>query len=350
MLLWLLLGALVGLVFHSRHMVADVKDEVRAAVIARETRRGRRSLQVLAASAHTALREPYAADGRAQMDALQGSESALKAQRSWRSDADIVRHSRLPLLPDESTDAVLVRVFGQLLVELAGALAEIPKGTPLVVLFDAKGSELDEKSRELWQRAWSASGIDLPTRWAEKSGLEAVDHWLDRQIDDPALLLVIAAQVTPRLVEGSAEAVVGLLLGNHLTQKHLQPMACLHRPEQERKASTDALTYAVRQALDWVPLPTADVMQVWFSGIGRGRQAALATALARLEIAVKPGQGAHDLDASLGHAGSAAPWLAIAAAANAAHRNRTHQLIVCGERSEFPLPLWSVVVAPAASL
>ncbi|MEF9672781.1 hypothetical protein QNM99_12885 [Pseudomonas sp. PCH446] len=94
-----------------------------------------------------------------------------------------------------------------------------------------------------------------------------MDQWLDQRITDQALLLVVALRFAPQQPEGTAEVAVGLLFGNRLTQTTLAPIAYLHRPEQERGPTTEALLYAARQSLDWVPLEAKSIEQVWRGGL-----------------------------------------------------------------------------------
>ena len=183
----------------------------------------------------------------------------------------------------------------------------------------------------------------------ESSGLKALDQWIDHRIGDNALLLVVAIQFAPLQPEGTAEVAVGLLLGNRLTQTVLPPTAYLHRPEQEREPTTDALLYAARQALDWAPLDAQSIEQTWRVGIDVQRDEALSTVLAEVSLPAKHNQGFCNLDTLLGHPGKASPWLVIAAATQTIQSGAGPQFIFSGGGC-VDAGLWSTVLTPVPSL
>jgi len=246
-------------------------------------------------------------------------------------------------------EKVLLGVFSQVLAELAQTLALLPDEKPLALLLEVESGLPEGQWRLAWQKAWSASGIRQSAVPVEAQGLSALDQWLDQRIDDQALLLVVAVQFAPLQPEGKAEVAVGLLLGNRMTQTTLPPMAYLHRPEQQRANTSDALLYATRQALDWVPLDAKSIEHTWRVGIDAQRHAAISTVLAQVPMPVKHNQGLIDLDASLGLAGTASPWLAIAAATQTIQRGAGPHFIFSGD-SAVDAGLWSTVLTPVLPL
>lgn len=344
---WCLLSFGRVLSYLGQQQVADGWDQAREEDLIQKLRRGRRVQQVLAVSLHTALREPEASSAT-QLKALLDGVKALKAQPS-RQDQSVLRHSRIAGDTAEVPELALHRVLTQMLADLAPTLTQVPDATPLALLLEV-GSTLPENVwQRLWRQAWSESGIRQSTVLVEGDGLDALDQWLDHRIGDQALLLVVAVQFAPQQPEGTAEAAAGLLLGNRLTQTVLPPMAYLHRPEQERESTADALLYAAHQALDWVPLDAQSIEQTWRVGVDTQRDAALTTVLADVSIPTKHNEGFYDLDTQLGHPGKASPWLAIAAAT---------QTIQCGAGPQFIFSgggcvdtgLWSTVLTPVPSL
>ena len=344
---WCLLSFGRVLLYLGQQQVADGWDQAREEDLIQKLRRGRRVQQVLAVSLHTALREPEASSAT-QLKALLDGVKALKAQPS-RQDQSVLRHSRIAGDTAEAPELALHRVLTQMLADLAPTLTQVPDATPLALLLEV-GSTLPENVwQRVWRQAWSESGIRQSTVPVEGDGLEALDQWLDHRIGDQALLLVVALQFMPQQPEGTAEVVVGLLFGNRLTQSALPSMAYLHRPEQERESTADALLYAAHQALDWVPLDAQSIEQTWRVGVDTQRDAALTSVLAGVSIPAKHGQGFYDLDTQLGHPGKASPWLAIAAAT---------QIIQCGAGPQFIFSgggcvdtgLWSTVLTPVPSL
>lgn len=344
---WCLMSFGRVLLYFGQQQVADGWDKAREEDLIQKLRRGRRVQQVLAVSLHTALREPEASSAT-QLKALLDGVKALKAQPS-RQDQSVLRHSRIAGDTAEVPELALHRVLTQMLADLAPSLTQVPDATPLALLLEV-GSTLPENVwQRVWRQAWSESGIRQSTVLVEEDGLEALDQWLDHRIGDQALLLVVAVQFAPQQPEGTAEAAVGLLFGNRLTQTVLPSMAYLHRPEQEREPTTDALLYAASQALDWVPLDAQSIEQTWRVGVDTQRDAALTTVLADVSIPVKHNQGFYDLDAQLGHPGKASPWLAIAAATQTIQSGAGPQFIFSGGGC-VDAGLWSTVLTPVPSL
>lgn len=348
--IWLVL-LLVGVLAHLMDIsAADGWNRAREEDLLSKLRRGRRVQQVLAVSLYSALREETDESGLAQMQALVGDQSALQNQAVRGNDELHCRHSQLPEVLDPigkalTGEALLSRLYRQVLTDLEAVLNSLPTERPLALLLETDSALPQSQQLTAWSAAWAASGIRQATTLVQQRGLDAVDHWLDARIDDQALLLVVAVQFLPAQLEDSAEVAVGLLFGNRRTQTTLAPLAYLHRPEQERGMTAETLHYATQQALNWVPMAPAAIEHLWLSGIDVERQGDVTQALLTLPSALKHGQGLHDLDASLGHAGGAAPWLAIATAVDVARTEGKPQLIISGERSA-QIGLWSTAVTP----
>ena len=342
-LAWCVLGFGRVLLHVGEHGAADGWDVAREEDMNRKIRQGRRSQQVLGVSLQTALGEP-ADDPEIQLDALLSGTKALKSQAS-RMDGSILRHSGLSCDADENPEAILLSIWAQTLADLAPTLAQLPADQPLALLLDVDTGLPESQWRRVWRQAWRESGIRQPTIPFDGRGLTALDQWLDQRIGDRALLLVVAVQFAPQQPQGTAEAAVGLLFGNRLTQTTLSPMAYLHRPEQERKPTADDLLYATRQALDWVPLESTSIEQVWRVGIDARRAAALAGVLSEVPMSVNR-SGLCNLDAMLGHPGCASPWLAVVTGTQAIQRGAGPQFIFSGGAEASGL--WGTVLMPVS--
>jgi hypothetical protein len=342
-MLWCTLLFLRIVWYRGQQALAEVKDEERDRILQQETRRGRRCLKVLGISLHSALRQPDDSEGKMQWNALQENIQALKTQPSWQSDAGI-RHSRLARTGNEMPEALLSRAISHTLEELSPVLASVPADTPLALLIESNSSVPESQLQAIWQQSWQASHIRQSVTRIEGSGLAAIDHWLDHRINDASLLLVIAWQVAPEQPEGTAEAVVGLLLGHAQRSAGLTPLASLHRPEQTHQASAEDLHYALKQSLDWVPIPADAVTQGWLAGVKAVWHEPIAAGLQKLSIPAALGRDLHDLGTTLGYAGPATPWLAIACAAKGCSHGKP-QLIVSGDE-EAASPLWATMVMP----
>ncbi|SDI64052.1 hypothetical protein [Pseudomonas panipatensis] len=341
-LLWCVLGFVRALLYLTEQSVADGWNAAREAELVQKMRQGRRSQQVLAVSLHTALRDPEAQDGWAQLLALQGDRAALRSQTSGERSA---RQSRLPRQSnEEQPEQLLLRVLSALLADLATPLAALPADRPLALLLEMHSSLCEPTLQRVWQQAWQASGIRQTATLVEGRGLSVMDRWLDQRIDEQALLLVVALQLAPADARGTAEAAVGLLFGNRLTQSTLAPLAYLHRPEPA--AGAEDVLYATRQALDWVPLEAVSIGRAWMVGGDAERAKAITTAVNEIPLLVTHQQNLHDLDSCLGRPGGAAPWVGIAAAVESIRDKAEPQLIFSGDSAAAWL--WCSVAMPVA--
>ncbi len=339
---WSLLAGGRWLLYASQHLLADSWDDRRWRDVARQTQCGRRSLQILSISLHTAFVEEENPDS--QLSALMQHEIAFRSQRSWQGK-EAVRHSRLPLSEEESSEnaeEITQRQLLSMFTAFAGTLASLPDDMPLQLVIEPETSLSGEALHQIWQEAWKEAGILQPVSRIEGTGLSVIDNWLDHHIHESALLVVVALQIHPAQPDMTAESAVGLIFGNRLTQKSLLPLAYLHRPEL---APESTLESGVRQALDWVPLSPGVPGHVWLSGISPKSGPAVATVMAGDAFNLSPGQGAYDLDSSLGHPGCVTSWLVIAAAAQAARFTDSPQFTFSG--ASLPEQgVWSAVVTP----
>jgi hypothetical protein len=327
-----------------KQSAADGWDDARERDLIRRLRKGRRCLQVLGGSFYTALRGPSAGPA-GQLDALLSGSEALKAQ-PFRMDGAPLSHSRLPEDKAEDLEALFLSVLTRSFADLAPILAQLPDDKPLALLLEVDCRLTEDQWRPAWRKAWRESGIRQTLVPVDGRGLEAVDRWLDQRIDDQSLLMVLAVQLAPDQPEGTAEVAVAVLFGNRLTQSVLPPFAYLHRPEQRRKSTHAGLLYTARQALDWVPLQAQSIEQVWRAGVGAQPQ--IESVLLDLAMPAKPPENFCNLDALLGHAGKASPWLAIAAAAQTVERGGGPQFIFSGGATADGL--WSTVLMPVSPL
>jgi len=342
---WCLLSFGRVLLYFGQHQVADGWDQAREEDFSQKVRRGRRVQQVLGVSLHTAPQEP---DAPIQLSNLLGEFQALKAQPS-RTDQIVSRHSRMTCDADESSEQALRRVLTQLLADLTPILKQAPDDMPLALLLEVDSSLPEDVWQQIWQQVWSDSGIRQSTVSVGGSGLAALDQWLDQRIGDQASFMVVAFQFAPQELEGTTEVAVGLLFGNRLTQAALPSFAYLHRPEQESELTADALLYAARQALNWVPLEAQAIEQTWQVGIHAQRNEVLTNTLTAVSLPAKHNQGFYNLDTLLGNPGKASPWLAIAAAAQSIQSGAGPQFIVSGGGC-VDAGLWSTVLTPVPSL
>ncbi|MDQ7880759.1 hypothetical protein [Atlantibacter hermannii] len=343
-LFWLVLLIVRSTWYKGQLAIARSRDNEREKRLRREILRGRRFLHVLGISLHTGLREHADTDGQRQRNALLKKTQILKTQPSWKSQEGI-RHSRLVRSEGETAEQTLTRVLNKTLEELSTALASVPADVPLSLLMESNTSLQQRETDAIWQKCWAESHIRQPVTRIEGFGLDVVDQWLDYRSTERAMLLVVAIQIVPDQPEGTAESVVGLLLGNPTLDIPLLPLAYLHRPEQAHLTGADDLQYAMQQALSWGELASDDLKSGWSVGIKPEWYMAIATGLLALKSPINPGQDLRDLNTTLGYAGPAAPWVAIASATQGCSDGAA-QLIVSGDNC-VDTPLWVTVMKPA---
>jgi len=344
---WFACGLLRALLYVGDRAAVEGWNTGRYELLAKCMRVGRRSQQVLAVSLFTPLRALDDDRGLAQRAALGSNTGALCTQPGWPLGEENFRHSRLAVEPDEQPEALLGRGFAQVLGELVPVLGKLPQDRPLALLLEVDSRLPESVVEAVWQKAWFASGIHQSVTRVEGAGLMVVDQWLDQRINDQALLLVIAAQVAPGELAGCAEAVTGVLFGNRLTQTTVEPMAFLHRPQQEDEPTPEGLITAARQALDWVPVAGGKVQQVWITACDAQRAQALALTLSGVCLPTDRKAAVHDLDGTIGNLGRSAPWLAIAAAVDGISADPQPHFIFSGEPAANGR-LWCAAVMPSA--
>jgi len=336
--LWSVLFSSCLLLWALQDSKANAFDKQREHWILRETCKARRALQVLNATfitGHSSV---------AQKDiaiAMQSNDSIIISQVD-RDGNESIRMSQFSSSPQDSPKFVITNIFSQLIAHIP--FAQIPDKLPLVVVFDITTSLPLESIRHYWDEAWQKYNIALPVEYGEGSGLCVIDRWLNVRIKDNAMLLIVGLQFNPADSDNTAEAGVALLLGNRLTQNALEPLALLHRPDASPPGE---LSEGMNMAAYNVPLKENVVKNLWLSGM-TGEQHAKVIACQNAH----PAQSVADdsvisLDRSMGHAGAAAPWLAIAAATEIAQQTQAPQMIICGDTTQNVL--WSTLITPIAS-
>lgn len=349
MLVWLLVFGLKVLFWLFQHNHADGWDGRREETLLCETRRGRRALQILHVSVDIPLPEE---PGMTPVTLLMEGASILKSQLG-RGREDYCTHTFFPTPPmgQESNDSlepeqqdlmVFQARLQKLLADVAIALTPFSPEQTLAVLFEADTSILPRRFLPAWHDSLKEAGIAQPIEYVDGHGAHFIDEWLDNRINDKSLLLIIAAQVAPEMRQGSAEAMVALLLGNRLTQNTVPPLAWLHRPE---RTEPKLLVEGIAQAADWVPLGAGQVKHLWLSGLTLEETSAVIPVMAiPLLSGVPSPAGRHNTDLIIGRAGCVSPWLAAAVATLAAQQTGFAQLAISADHGTGTL--WIQAITP----
>ncbi|MFV9687084.1 hypothetical protein [Pantoea sp. ARC607] len=317
---------------------ANAFNKEREQWILQETRKARRALQVLNTTfitGHSSVSQKNTAI------AMQNNDSIIVSQVD-RDGNESSRMSQIYSSPQDSLKFVITNIFSQLIADIP--FAKIPDNVPLVVFFDVTTSLPLESIRQYWDEAWQKNKITLHVEYGEGSGLSVIERWLNQRIEDKAMLLIVGLQFKPAESDNTAEAGVVLLLGNRLTQEALEPLALLHRPDA---APVGELREGMNMAAWNVPLKENIVKNLWLAGLTAQQRAEVIACQNAHPAQSVEGEAVISLDTSMGHAGAAAPWLAIAAATEIARQTQLPQMIICGNTT--PNVLWSTLITPIAS-
>ncbi|SDD22038.1 hypothetical protein SAMN05216345_1073 [Cupriavidus sp. YR651] len=229
-------------------------------------------------------------------------------------------------------------LFGELLDELVPRIQQLPAQVDLVIRLSVSNGLTQQENEALWQDCWYARSLRkaevMPTA-ESRFDLISLDKWLDEILANTSLhaTLAVAVQLHPLLSgippTGSAEAGAALLLvPEELASRYRTPrMASLHRPVRGRLDQPDALSHAVK----WGGLAANQIAGGWLTNIDSARAGALQESSRKLGLTVRPA----DLDQTVGFAGTAAPWLAVACAASSLSSDRAEQVVLVGENSHF---------------
>lgn len=339
LLAWCVLIGCRWLIHAGQHLVADGWDARRQAFLDTETRRGRRSLSVLAVNLQTAF---LAASPREQIESLLGQATALKVQVTSEVGVE-ARCSRLPRGAQDTLVEQATSALSRALNDMAIPLAQLPAAVPLSLLLVMDSSLDEEMRRTAWEQAWADAGIRQTVTRVHVEDMEIIDQWLDKQ--SPSLLLIVALRISPEAMESAGEAAAGLLL-----QRSGEPsetrLAVLHRPERADAVRKDPIRHAMERVLLWAELAPSMVRHAWVAGIEPQQVGVPVTVFEALGVPAKPGEGLHDLTWSLGTSGQLAPWLAVAAAIEAAQVSGLPQLIL-SDGAAFDGASWTAVIKPA---
>jgi len=225
-------------------------------------------------------------------------------------------------------------MFGELLDDLSKPLRALPQRAPLTVQLTISNALTDDENKNLWEECWHARSLrqaDVLTSTASPLDLMWLDTWMDEALRSTSLhaRLVVAMQLHTLLSTeppaGTAEAGAALLLmPRDLALRHRAPVtAFLHRPERRAMdLSGDALSHAMK----WADTSGPQIPSGWSSGLGgtmadHWKKAAQEHGIAAVLA---------DIDQTVGDAGVAAPWLAIACAASSLTSKKPAQMVLVG--------------------
>jgi hypothetical protein len=149
---------------------------------------------------------------------------------------------------------------------------------------------------------------------ASEKGLMLVDDWLDAGEHKP--LLVIAAEwYDAPPPSGSTEGGVALLFGMDALIGSLRAVGAIHRPVMTKPQIRGITIEELATAALWGQASPPEVRHAWISGLDSNYDQPLAAALQGASfLGLADSSAIHSPDRIIGHIGSGAAWLAVAAA------------------------------------
>jgi hypothetical protein len=229
-------------------------------------------------------------------------------------------------------------LFGELLDELAPHILALSSRVPLTISLYASNGFTAEENQRLWQECWFARALrhaEFAPEAQWPTNLMTLDAWLDETLANDRLrvMLLVTVQLHPLLAgtppAGTSEAGSSLLLAPaSLAQQYQIPrIADLHRPVQ---GLLDQPGGGLSNALRWAGVEPAQIVSSWQTGLDAAATGALREAAVKLNLTAR----ATNLDQTVGHAGIAAPWLALSCAASLLTGETNEQIVVVGNEND----------------
>ncbi|WER48141.1 hypothetical protein CupriaWKF_25390 [Cupriavidus sp. WKF15] len=224
-------------------------------------------------------------------------------------------------------------LYSELLDDLAERIRALPLQTGFGVSLWISGGLHRQDHAALWEKAWQERqfrAMDLIEE-AEPAGLHVVDGWLDEIAGQGKrdARLIVAIQLHPVLSDtpppDTAEAGVAVLLmpDEAASRLAVEREASLHRPV---RGPVDQSNGALLHALKWGDTKASDITKGWQTGFDAAMAGVLHRAAMQIGLETQP----IDLDQTVGHAGVAASWLAVACAAGSLSGDAPSQIILVG--------------------
>lgn len=241
-------------------------------------------------------------------------------------------------MDDRARQVAVTRwLYSELLVDLAKAIRVLPSRSAIEVSLWLSG-ELDREAYvALWQECWAEQRLPSSMLIANEepsSGIDIMDGWLDRAIAGEATRvtrLVASVQLHPVISSspptGTSEAGAALLLAPDALVRRHDLIACarLHRPV---RGDVDAPKAMLANALKWADVTAEKIPSGWKTGLSVDQSSKLHQTARQLGVEATP----TDIDQTIGYAGVASPWLALACAVDALSEQTSSQIIVTAEQ------------------
>jgi hypothetical protein len=253
-------------------------------------------------------------------------EDAIKARKPAQT-AGLVIPGR-PFFPGNKADEARrhATLLEWLLVELLRPLADALEASETAVWLRLDSTLSADIAKAAVSRAWAELNLVHAERvqLLESMSLYAIDGWLDMSSRYPrhlAIAVQLRGAISGAWQTGQAEAGAAVLLSSTLTgSQDPAAIVCAHRPA---KRSIESVDEGIADALRWGHCAEGAIETLWNSGLA----APLAKAFKSLDGSLNDAPTI-ELPRTIGDAGVATPWLALALAAAMTKESAGAQLIL----------------------
>jgi hypothetical protein len=228
----------------------------------------------------------------------------------------------------------------ELLKDLAPQIAAIPSSVKCVAYLYFSNRLHRSENLKCWENVASYVLLRLfPNVYQESdaAGFGSLDGWLDEAIsnkgDEARVIIAIQlhpVKAPPWFPDGGTEAASALLLmPDAVAQKHgLKKQSDLHRPvTSEIETHGDSIKLAMRMA----GTTGKRLAKIWQTGISSGQSESLSIMRRETEMATP----VIDIDRTVGKAGIAASWFAVACAHASLRQHGGAQMVTAGNGNKL---------------
>lgn len=268
-----------------------------------EISRGRRFSWVL----NTWVQTP-AGRGTGSLSAAMALGIPLLKTTKPRSGGESIRHA--PITDFDAGPEAVAKAIEKAALRINKTLKRLPEELPCWLVLECDAELSVAKEAELLQLVTEKSGRAL--RQIPGQGMNALDYWLDHHWAKPSVLVILTLTLRTLPQENDAEAIAAIVLCNRKSH-HYPDAVRLHRPQ---KSIPETLTHNMAHALRWAGLSPDAINGIWITGEAVTDRPGLNQSCEDNKLTLSLTGDINNIDATLGYAGQASPWIAVALAAD----------------------------------
>ncbi|WP_175045204.1 hypothetical protein [Burkholderia lata] len=341
------IGFLVALIPYWRH--AGKLREWQARHDIREQRKsvlyayGQRPLSILSAMfVVSSIDDENSVDGiasgklRLESRMLPDRKRSMRAR--WLAAPDFEEGQSVEAYDEDRQRKAIQVGFKRVIKELGPTLRKLPDGIPRRVELDLHTLISQDECGTLWKEAWDEQEMPYAEAVVQRAqaSVMRLDAWLDtKDADLNVVSLFVSVHLEP-LMSGdppahSAESIVAMLFAPEVLAiaHEMSRIATLHRPEAGTLSSLDS---TLERALIWGDTSADEVDHLWHTGFDESKSGLFIARFRKVASGVRQSSSLsaklHNLDESVGCAGRARAWLAIACAAKYVPWTERRQIVV----------------------